>query len=91
MLAKASEKQDDVHVDITVKVDHIAGRVDAMHETQQKFLPLLKDITESRKSSRTLHRGIIEKSVVGMVWGAIVFVGLSAWHYIKVLLEEGPS
>jgi len=79
----AIEKQNDVH-DIFIK------KIDAIYDTQLEYLPLLKDITNSRKDSHTLHRGIVEKSIVGIVWGAIVFVGLSAWHYVKLLLAEGP-
>jgi len=56
-------------------------------EILQKYLPMWKAISDNQKSRQTLHQAIMEKSIVGVVWGAILLGGMSVWHYIKYLIS----
>lgn len=38
---------------------------------------------ESIEERRRLRRAVMEKTIAGLVWGVLVFLGLAAWHYVK--------
>lgn len=38
---------------------------------------------EQLEERRRLRRAVLEKSISGLVWAGMVFVGLAAWAYIK--------
>lgn len=54
-------------------------------EGHRRYHQTMIEILEER---RRLRVAIQEKTISGLVWALMVFIGLAAWHYIKTNLER---
>lgn len=52
-------------------------------EGHRRYHQTMIEILEER---RRLRVAILEKTISGLVWAVLVFVGMAAWHYIKTNL-----
>lgn len=55
------------------------------HVGHCRYHQLMIDDIDSRKK---LRQAVLEKSVAGLVWGALVFLGLACWSYFKSLVDR---
>lgn len=44
---------------------------------------------EQIEERRRLRRAVMEKTIGGLVWGALVTVALACWHYVKSQIKGG--
>ena len=77
--------------------ERIEARIDAVMEKVEqngedirclsvhfrKYQPMLDEMSQTQRAHDKLRQAIIEKSVIGIVWGAIVLVGVSLWNYVR--------
>lgn len=56
------------------------------HVGHCRYHQLMIDDIDARKR---LRQAVIEKSIAGLVWGGLVFLGLAAWTYIKSQIKGG--
>lgn len=63
-----------------VMADHLAALDPADHRRQHDFLAVLME-RESRRAAR--DQAIIEKTLAGLVWAAVVGLGLAIWEYLR--------
>ena len=75
--------QDKVHISVTNDIGEIK-------DTLKKYLPMWEAAATSARANRTMHQAVVEKSVIGVVWGALLLIGLSVWNYVKHLLAITP-
>lgn len=61
-----------------VMTEHL-GDVDK-HRRQHEFLDALME-REARRAA--VQQAIIEKSLAGLVWSAMVGIGLAVWQYLR--------
>lgn len=85
---------------IVGRLEAIENRVDAVEEKQADFASAFPNydveghrryhqiMIEKIEETRRLRVAILEKTISGLVWAGLVFVGLAAWHYIKSNLER---
>ena len=62
--------------DVDFKLDQLITFV-------KEYEDYLKLCLERERDKKALRDAVIEKSLVGAVWGIIVFFGIAAWAYIK--------
>lgn len=43
---------------------------------------------EDIDAKKRLRQAVLEKSIAGLVWGSLVFLGLAAWAYVKSMLGK---
>lgn len=66
--------------DVDLKLDRLVRFADAY----EGYLKLCLERETERKAMR---RAIIEKTLIGLVWAAVVFVGVSTWHSLRAALK----
>ena len=59
-----------------------------LHDSMERYEPLLIRLTESKKEYLRLRAAILEKSVIGVVWVVIAFTGVAIWHYFLGLIGK---
>lgn len=57
-------------------------KLSALEEAYALMKPAFVRLIDSESAHKRLRQAIVEKSLVGIVWGAIILVGLSLWNFI---------
>ena len=76
------------------RVNKLEARVDTIEEAfpagdfsgHRRAHQALIDDVESRKK---LRQAIIEKTISGLIWSGILWIGLAAWHELQRRLGAG--
>lgn len=42
---------------------------------------------EEIDAKKRLRQAVIEKSIAGLVWSTMIFIGIAAWSYVKSLVR----
>lgn len=80
------------------RLDSLERRMDGVERWQKDAVPNGDHVGHSRyhtlmieqfEERRKMRRAIQEKTIAGLVWGFLVFVGLAAWAYIKSQIGKG--
>lgn len=78
-------------------VNHTRLNEQQHHENQEKidcimselktfrlqYEDMLKEMKIAKLRAEQIRIAVLEKSVAGLIWAVIVFLGLAAWNYIK--------
>lgn len=46
---------------------------------------MIEDIAARKR----LRQAVMEKTIAGLVWGALVGLGIAAWQYLKTMIRSG--
>ena len=52
-------------------------------EHQGKYGAFLDLLLERESSRKKVNAAIVEKSLGGLIWGAIVFIGVASWEWMR--------
>lgn len=44
---------------------------------------------EQIEERRRLRRAVLEKSIAGLAWAVMLFIGLAVWNYVLSLIRRG--
>ena len=66
--------------DVDAKLDRLCRFADRY----QAYLELCIDNESERKK---LRHAVMEKTLIGLAWGGVVFIGLAIWHYVRAALK----
>lgn len=42
---------------------------------------------EQLEERRRLRRAVVEKTIAGLVWGALIGLGIAVWQYLRTMLK----
>lgn len=66
--------------DVDLKLDRLV----TFANDYEAYLKLCMERESERKKLRT---AVIEKTVIGLAWALVVFLGLSSWHYVRAVMR----
>lgn len=70
--------------DVDKKLDYVVKFID-------EYGPMVKMLMEREIDRRALRKAIIEKTLAGLVWGAIVSIGALIWTGLKTEANDFTS
>lgn len=66
--------------DVDLKLDRLVRFADA-------YEAYLKLCMEREQQMKDLRRAVIEKTIIGLAWATIIFLGAAAWHYVRAMVK----
>lgn len=66
--------------DVDLRLDRLCSFVDRY----QSYLELC---IERESDKKRMRQAVIEKTLIGLAWGGVVFIGVAIWNYLRAQLR----
>ncbi len=87
-IEQSLKDQDEVHAIVLNDMKELKAEVRCVVTEIRKYRPLLEELLREQKDYAKLRAAVLEKSIVGIVWAAILLVAVSLWFFVKQQLVK---